>query len=224
MPHFESQDPSAWGWARGPAANIVPFSYRGHAFPAGVAAGTQGLFTAALDRICAQPGFQLPTSTGLDAGCWGYNDRRKASGSGWSFHAYGLAIDLCAPWNPMGRKTPPPSQHRLPTNTNELVRPLGLLWGGTFGDWMHLEIHLSPDELGRSTTTRPTIRHGSRGAAVRDAQAALSAALRRAGLPAIAVDGDFGPATRTAVVWFQRLRGLEADGIIGPRTWAALGS
>lgn len=36
------------------------------------------------------------------------------------------------------------------------------------------------------------------------------------------IDGDMGPKTRAAVVAFQRANGLNADGIIGPRTIAAL--
>ena len=35
-------------------------------------------------------------------------------------------------------------------------------------------------------------------------------------------DGDFGNGTRAAVLAFQRRNGLEADGEIGPQTWAKL--
>ncbi len=39
----------------------------------------------------------------------------------------------------------------------------------------------------------------------------------------ITADGDFGPATKRAVIEFQRGKGLTADGVAGPRTLAALG-
>jgi len=38
-----------------------------------------------------------------------------------------------------------------------------------------------------------------------------------------AVDGIFGSKTRTAVISFQKKNGLTADGIVGPKTLAALG-
>lgn len=55
------------------------------------------------------------------------------------------------------------------------------------------------------------------GADVRQAQQAL----RRAGAT-LAADGVFGPDTSDAVLTFQRARGLRADAIIGPATWARL--
>lgn len=38
----------------------------------------------------------------------------------------------------------------------------------------------------------------------------------------IAVDGDFGPKTRAVVVAFQQEKGLQPDGIVGPKTWDAM--
>jgi len=38
------------------------------------------------------------------------------------------------------------------------------------------------------------------------------------------IDGYFGPSTADAVRNFQLFRGLEVDGLIGPRTWRALTS
>lgn len=39
----------------------------------------------------------------------------------------------------------------------------------------------------------------------------------------ITIDGDFGSRTETAVKIFQEVHDLEADGIVGAKTWAALG-
>ena len=38
------------------------------------------------------------------------------------------------------------------------------------------------------------------------------------------IDGDFGKDTLAAVKAFQQDRGLKVDGIVGPKTWAALGT
>ena len=46
--------------------------------------------------------------------------------------------------------------------------------------------------------------------------------LETAGYPPGYIDGLFGPRTRDAVVAFQATHGLQADGVVGPRTWAAL--
>lgn len=67
------------------------------------------------------------------------------------------------------------------------------------------------------------LRLGSRGSAVRLMQSFL-VELRAPypSLPFIAVDGIFGPQTEAAVMHFQRLKGLTADGVIGPITWNAI--
>jgi lysozyme len=64
----------------------------------------------------------------------------------------------------------------------------------------------------------PVLKRGAKGNAVKRLQRALA----RAGNQ-VAADGDFGPATDSAVRAFQAAHGLAADGIVGPATWAALG-
>ena len=53
---------------------------------------------------------------------------------------------------------------------------------------------------------------GSKGDAVKLVQAAIGAN----------PDGNFGPVTRTQVVKWQKAKGLTADGVVGPSTWAAM--
>ncbi|MCT7375474.1 N-acetylmuramidase domain-containing protein [Chelativorans salis] len=61
------------------------------------------------------------------------------------------------------------------------------------------------------------LRMGSKGARVLE----LQVLLRRAG-HAVEVDGDYGPATKDAVMAFQRAGGLAVDGVAGPETMRAL--
>lgn len=64
----------------------------------------------------------------------------------------------------------------------------------------------------------PMLRVTDRGPAVRRLQERLNAAGRE-----VVVDGIFGQQVLAAVKAFQKAAGLTADGIVGPRTWAALG-
>lgn len=68
--------------------------------------------------------------------------------------------------------------------------------------------------------TMPTLRRGDKGEYVTLAQTML--ANRGYDLGSCGVDGDFGRATEAAVKAFQMDHGLTADGVIGPKTWAAL--
>jgi len=63
------------------------------------------------------------------------------------------------------------------------------------------------------------LREGSRGANVYLMQEYLRALNDIANIPFIAADGIFGPATRNAVIAFQRAAGITVDGIIGKQTW-----
>ena len=64
----------------------------------------------------------------------------------------------------------------------------------------------------------PLLKEGDTGKAV----VKLQNKLKKVGFNPGLADGDFGPATRAALIGFQKSAGLLADGIAGPRTLAAL--
>ena len=66
----------------------------------------------------------------------------------------------------------------------------------------------------------PVLRRGRRGEAVVILQQALELRGFLCGL--WGADGVFGPDTERALLDFQRSRGLEPDGVVGPVTWTAL--
>lgn len=61
-------------------------------------------------------------------------------------------------------------------------------------------------------TSRPTLKQGSKGEAVKELQNILG----------ITADGQFGPITKRVTVAFQLSHNLVGDGIVGPKTWAEL--
>eukprot|EP00833_Pecoramyces_ruminatium_P007862 jgi/Orpsp1_1/1181894/evm.model.c7180000079044.1 len=56
------------------------------------------------------------------------------------------------------------------------------------------------------------LKKGSKGEDVKKLQKCLG----------IKIDGIFGPDTEKAVIAFQKKKGLDPDGIVGKKTWAAL--
>lgn len=76
-------------------------------------------------------------------------------------------------------------------------------------DIIPVEPSIKPAE---ATPKQDLLKAGSKGNEVLFVQRALG----------IKADGDFGPATKAAVIAFQKRVGLTADGIVGPDTWAKL--
>lgn len=241
MPNWDSNDPREFGW-QASFRGFVRFTYRGLSFPQGVHPLVAPTFRIALDRLTAH-GLALPLpSVGLAAGMWGQEDRNISGTETPSFHSFGLAIDVCAPWNPAGIANPSPSKYRLPDDTSALVEPLGLLWGGSprFGsrpDRMHLECHLSPQEIG-GVAARPAsnlfpLPAGYYYGPLYGPSSSISGSYRtdgpyRPGLEAAqqrlgtVSDGFYGPMTAAATRSWQRSHHLKVDGLIGAATWASL--
>lgn len=72
---------------------------------------------------------------------------------------------------------------------------------------------------GALNSERATVKYGSRGADVTYLQQQLNAKGYNVG----SVDGIYGNKTLVAVKAYQKDKGLTVDGIVGPKTWAALG-
>lgn len=70
------------------------------------------------------------------------------------------------------------------------------------------------------TVTKMTLRKGNKNQYVSEMQTKLAELGYNLGI--CGIDGDFGTATEAAVKKFQKDHGLTADGICGPKTWAAL--
>lgn len=87
--------------------------------------------------------------------------------------------------------------------------------------WAFLTGATAPPTSAPPATGRPTLQQGSTGDAVKSLQKTLNRWYPS--LPRLVEDGNFGPATKARVAYFQQHAGLTADGIVGPKTWAGLG-
>lgn len=71
--------------------------------------------------------------------------------------------------------------------------------------------------------SKPTIKQGSTGQAVRELWAFLEGSgIRQAGMRDATPPWRFGPATGKAVRTYQKSRGLTVDGVVGSKTWTKL--
>jgi len=231
MPFFGVYNPASFGWA--PNTNIVAFDHGGAKFPSGVHSATAPLFTGLINDLLAA-GFHLPATGNSNVdGNWGYYYRDVRGATNLSFHAFGLAIDLDAPHNPM--TTDPTARGTMPANAGAIARKWGMEWGGDWSgrrDLMHFEVHLAPSEIAAwvsrlsAPVTKPpatdsagdsthvgvtTLKSGMNGQAVRWVQ-------RRLNLQPSAHKG-YDAATVKWVKRYQQFHLLDVDGIVGPETW-----
>lgn len=171
-----------------------------------------------------------------------YNKRPIRGGTSWSSHAYGAALDAgylnqdvleaqILPW--LIEQSKKLGIQRIHHYRKKQIWTAGKGWEnkspGEGDAWIHIEVH--PDawadartveeKLGGSAPApapapagRPTLRRGDRGPAVVELQKLLG----------ITADGDFGKMTDRAVRDFQTAKKLTVDGIVGPKTWKALGA
>ncbi len=141
---------------------------------------------------------------GKSSGC--YNRRRIAGSTKWSNHASATAVDLNWKRHPVGAKHTGYDTNQI-SDIGALLKEFPVLrWGGpAFNDPMHFEI--SPAATGAQVKKL--------------ANKLLQKQLRARGFD-VEVDGVRGPATKAALLSFQKAQGLEVDGVDGPKTWAAL--
>lgn len=107
---------------------------------------------------------------------------------------------------------------------------LTVLMGWTVAQWrasLPAEAPKPPTPKPPTPPGIPTVRNGSR--MLRDTSPDMKGTdvlfVQRWIGPAKAgkADGVFGAKTAAGVKWYQRMRGLSADGIVGPKTWRAMG-
>lgn len=240
-PHASNSVHESWGAAAWPncPTDISPAGYAD--LPVHVRTDLAPLAKELLKKT-EEMGYDLkPDETGA------FNCRAIRGSNKPSNHSRGLAIDLNWNSNPMGSTF----VSDIPPAVVKMWEESGFYWGGRYEgrpDAMHFEyigskadVQVYLDKLGGGDGgggddpapdpdpdskydwcyegPQTKISKGSQGGAVKDAQCLLNLAGHDAGT----IDGVFGAKTDAAVRSFQKSKGLEVDGIVGPKTWAALG-
>ena len=120
-------------------------------------------------------------------------------------------------WAPYGGMTPAIWQYTSSATLNGVKNVDMNAYQGTLADFKAQVTTGAKKAINASSN--PTLSEGDSGAAVETLQTRLNV---WGANPALAVDGDFGPATLAAVKAFQTQQNLTVDGVVGPQTWAAL--
>lgn len=170
---------------------------------------------------------------GYDAdSAWAYNCRRITGGTGYSLHAYGIALDVDPKDNPYLRLrtfkwsdtkfTPEQVEAVLAVKTNSGEQVFS--WGGnwrTIKDYMHWEIECQPSALDSGIAyeipeedEEMVYKKGDKGFIV----AALQEGLKALGYPT----GNFTPFSGSTPDWFDGTFTAGSDGDYGSTTSSAV--
>ena len=122
-------------------------------------------------------------------------------------------------WAPYGGMTPAIWQYTSSATVNGVPNVDMNAYQGTLADFQAQVTTGAGAGPAVNANSDPTLTEGDSGAAVQTLQTRLNV---WGANPALAVDGDFGPATLAAVKAFQTQQNLTVDGVVGPQTWAAL--
>lgn len=214
---------AGWPGCAGATGNIVAVTADRSGARFNVHRRVAVLFDHLIDRMEGRGYLCKPTQ------CGAYNCRAISGTQVASNHSWGLAADVNWTDNPFTTT----GQRAMPDWVPlEVFNPYGWAWGGAYvgarKDYMHLEFLGSPTQADEQTsrvlaevTPKPghaTIQRGSTGPDVELIQRFLGVVG-----PGDAGYGTFGPATEAAVIRYQTMRGLVADGVVGPTTWRETG-
>jgi len=221
---------NGWPASSSPSAiGITGLTVASHAFPSGVRGGQVHTILGHVARR-----FHDEVETLVTPGNWGYNYRVISGSTSLSNHASGTAIDVNAPRHPLGASgtfsaTQVSRIRSILAFCNGVVR-----WGGDYSgrkDEMHFEINVRPGDsrlaplvakIGGSPAPTPTIAWSTVQSGATGFRVTAIQHLLRARGQSLTLDGVFGAVTVSRVKAFQTSRSLLADGVVGPRTWAAL--
>lgn len=135
--------------------------------------------------------------------CWGYACRAVAGTNIASQHSWGTAVDLNAPVNPRRR----PLTTNIPRRVRDVWKANGFRWGGDFRtsvpDPMHFEFTGSVADARRITANLRKFLGGGHP-------------------PPVPHPPPTAPGVKGRIMELQRLLRVTADGIIGPKTVAAM--
>jgi GH25 family lysozyme M1 (1,4-beta-N-acetylmuramidase) len=119
-------------------------------------------------------------------------------------------------WAPYGGMTPVVWQYTSSATLNGVTNVDMNAYKGTLADFK-AQVTTGAEPAGGTAGSEPTLVEGDTGSAVKTLQTRLNVWGAN-----LTVDGDFGSLTLAAVRAFQTKQKLTVDGIVGPRTWAAL--